>query len=207
MPAAPLREVRRSIPVHWHIICPGRIAAAYTGRGAVMVLRPTFCPRPGGRPQGLPSSCGHRGGSPIAVKCTSKRWRRRRVRTRGGQAVAHIVVRTLLRHAWHHGQHWLRRHLDRWGSSKRPAGWGAMRGCDDAGMRELNQLIDVEEPAWPELRDSRRWVSTCRGAASRYRRGQDIASSAAGDGQVVSGCSGAALRRSRGGQRVGAGLR
>lgn len=29
-----------------------------------------------------------------------------------------------------------------------------MRGCDDAGMRELNQLIDVEEPAWPELRET-----------------------------------------------------
>lgn len=26
-------------------------------------------------------------------------------------------------------------------------------GCDDAGMRELSELIDVEEPAWPELRE------------------------------------------------------
>ncbi|MGW7282739.1 DUF2625 domain-containing protein [Streptomyces sp. NPDC054844] len=35
-----------------------------------------------------------------------------------------------------------------------PASWGARCWCDDAGMRELSQLIDVEEPAWPELRET-----------------------------------------------------
>lgn len=40
------------------------------------------------------------------------------------------------------------------GSSSVLPGRGSRCRCDDAGMRELSQLIDVEEPAWPELRET-----------------------------------------------------